>query len=88
MRHKEWPNRAKFPVVDMEATGQAIVRCRKQRGLTISQMARKLGVSYTAIYKWENGLTIPSVDSLINLSFLFGTPIDTLLVRKKRPAVV
>ena len=33
-----------------------------------------------AIYKWQQGLTLPSVDNLVALSSIFGVPIDKILV--------
>lgn len=33
-----------------------------------------------AIYKWQNGRTLPSIDNLVGLSVLLGVTIDEILV--------
>ncbi len=52
---------------------------RKQQGLTQEQLAEKLYVSRTAVSKWESGKGYPSIESLKQLSRVFGISIDDLL---------
>lgn len=37
-----------------------------------------------AIYNWQRGKALPSVDHLIGLSKLFGVPVDEILVVKDK----
>lgn len=70
-----------IPTINMEATGKNIVMLRKSKGLTVRQIQETLGFEQPqAIYKWQWGHTLPSVDNLIILSFIFGTTIDNILV--------
>lgn len=54
-------------------------RLRKLQGLTQEQLAEKLYVSRTAVSKWESGKGYPSIESLKQLSRVFGVSIDDLL---------
>ena len=45
---------------------------RKNQGLTQEELAEKLHVSRSAVAKWENGLGLPSDDSLDDIAALFG----------------
>ena len=40
---------------------------RKQNGLTQEQVAEKLNVSRQAVAKWENGDSVPDLESCISL---------------------
>ena len=73
-------------VIDMTATGQNIARLRKASGISVRQMQDIFGFGTPqAIYKWQNGTSLPTVDNLVTLSGIFGVPIDDILVliRKK-----
>lgn len=69
-----------YPVLDAVATGARIKELRKTHHLTVSQVARFMGFeSDNAVYKWQKGESLPTVDNLYALSKLFGTPIDDIL---------
>ena len=68
-------------VIDMTATGQNIARLRKASGISVRQMQDIFGFGTPqAIYKWQNGTSLPTVDNLVTLSGIFGVPIDDILV--------
>ncbi len=52
---------------------------RKKSGLTQVELAERLGVSRQAISKWEVGTAVPSIESLVSLSALYGVTVDSLL---------
>ena len=52
---------------------------RKQRGLTQEELSEELYVSRTAVSKWESGRGYPNIDSLKQLSKLYGISVDSLL---------
>lgn len=52
---------------------------RKESGLTQEQVAEKLNVSRQAVAKWENGDTLPDIESCIALADLYGTTVDILV---------
>lgn len=58
---------------------EKLLQLRKQKDLTQEQLAESLFVSRTAIAKWESGKGYPNIDSLKNISKLFGVTIDELL---------
>ncbi len=71
-----------FPVIDLKATGRQIVRLREEKGLTVRDMQRYFGFDAPqAIYKWQRGDTLPSVDNLYALSRLLEVPMDRILVQ-------
>lgn len=59
--------------------GEKIKEARKQSGLSQEQLSEKLGVSRSAVAKWEAGNGIPDVDNLKVLSQLLEVSIDFLL---------
>ena len=52
---------------------------RKAIGWTQSQLAESIGVSVKTVSNWENGRTMPDIQSLIRLSHLYGLSLDELL---------
>lgn len=69
-----------FPVLDAVATGARIKELRKQNKLTVEAMRDFLGLESTqAIYKWQRGESLPSIDNLYALSTLFNTSVDSIL---------
>ena len=52
---------------------------RKELGLTQEQVASYLGVSFSAVSKWESGSTCPDISLLPPLARLLNTDINTLL---------
>lgn len=52
-----------FPTIDLMRTGANIVRLRKAAGLTVHDLQMVFGFnSPQAIYKWQNGAALPTVD--------------------------
>ena len=57
--------------VDMQATGNNIKQLRKQNHYKVFDLANALGLeSEQAIYKWQRGQCLPTVDNLVRLSIL------------------
>ena len=70
-----------WPVIDMAATGQNIVRLRKRAGLTVKDLQDVFGFSTPqAIYKWQRGAAMPTVDNLVILAAVFGVTMNDILV--------
>ena len=59
--------------------GTTIYALRKERKLTQAQLAEKLGVSFQAISRWENGTALPDAENLRQLSHLYDVSSDYLL---------
>ncbi|MBQ2953345.1 MAG: helix-turn-helix transcriptional regulator [Clostridia bacterium] len=70
-----------LPVVNMRLTGERISALRQARGLTVRQLQRMLGFATPqAIYKWQHGETLPTIDNLVALSAILNVPIEEILV--------
>lgn len=70
-----------FPVIDPAATGANILRLRKERGLTVRDLQAYFGFEEPqAIYKWQSGKSLPSVDNLYALGALLGVSMEEILV--------
>ena len=59
--------------------GQRIAQKRKELGLSQESLGEQLGVSRQAIYKWENGVSLPELEKLLSLSRIFSVPVGWLL---------
>ncbi len=56
-----------------------LLKYRKASNLTQEQLAKKIGVSFQAVSKWETGLAYPDIELLPALASIFQISIDTLL---------
>lgn len=75
-----------FPVIDLSATGKNIRRLRISHGLTVRDLQNYFGFAEPrAIYKWQKGECLPTVDNLYALGILFGVPMDSILVPAAAP---
>lgn len=63
-----------------------IAALRKGAGMTQEALATRLGLTYQAISKWENGLSCPDVQLLPQIADIFNTSIDALFGREAPPA--
>ena len=72
---------AHIPTIDMVKTGQNIVKLRKQAGLSVKELQDIFGFATPqAIYKWQHGTAMPTVDNLVVLAALFHVHMDDILV--------
>ena len=70
-----------IPVIDPTATGSNITRLRIHAGLTVKDLQDIFGFSTPqAIYKWQHGTALPTVDNLVVLAAVFGVKIDDILI--------
>ncbi len=71
----------RYPVIDVEKTGQRIKELRKEKNIKVREIAEFMGFeSEQAIYKWQSGKCLPSTDNFHALSKLFGTTIDDIII--------
>lgn len=70
-----------FPTIDLVLTGANITNLRKAAGLSVHDLQMVFGFnSPQAIYKWQNGAALPTIDNLIVLAALLHVRIDDILV--------
>jgi transcriptional regulator with XRE-family HTH domain len=60
-----------------EAIRLALSRRRRELGLSMSDLARKIGVSPSMVSQIEKGRTLPSVATLFSLAAALGATVDT-----------
>lgn len=60
-------------------TADTIKALRLEKNLTQDELGEKVHVSRQAVSRWENGETMPGVDTLKELSHVFGVTINRLL---------
>lgn len=71
------------PVVDLKLTGQNIAVLRKRSGISVRELQNMLGFATPqAIYKWQRGETLPTVENLAALAFILGVDVEDILVVK------
>ena len=58
--------------------GKNLAELRKNKGLTQLELAEKFNYSDRAISKWENGDTLPDIDTLYVLCEYYGVTLDYL----------
>lgn len=72
---------ANLPVIDMVKTGQNIGRLRKQAGLSVRDLQNIFGFATPqAIYKWQQGAALPTLDNLVVLAAVLQVRMDDILV--------
>ena len=70
-----------YPVIDVRRTGENIRCLREHKGLTVNDVREFFGFSDPqAIYQWQRGISLPSVDHLCALSKLLEVSMDEILV--------
>lgn len=60
-------------------TKNVILELRTKNGFSQDELAEKIHVTRQAVSRWENGETIPNIETLKLLSKLFDISINTLL---------
>ena len=72
---------APIPVINMTATGQNIRRLRIRAGVSVKTIQDALGFSTPqAVYKWQNGTALPTLDNLVALAAVLNVTIDDIIV--------
>ena len=75
------------PKINLKLTGQNIATLRKQKGVTVKQLQTIFNFNHeTAIYKWQQGKCLPSVDNLVVLADVLGVSIEDILVIERSNA--
>ena len=70
-----------IPIIDMARTGQNINRLRKNAGVTVKELQDVFGFTTPqAIYKWQQGTALPTIDNLVVLAAVLNVRIDEILV--------
>lgn len=70
-----------MPVIDMIRTGQNIRKLRERAGLSVKDLQDIFGFATPqAIYKWQHGAAMPTIDNLVVLAAVFEVQMEEILV--------
>ena len=58
--------------------GERIMALRKEKNISQSELAKRLNVSRQAVSKWEQGVSSPDTERLIQLAEILGTEVEYL----------
>ena len=70
-----------MPVINMDQTGKQIAELRKNANLTVNEIKEALALTtVNAVYNWQRGQTLPTLDNLVALAALFGCTINDIVI--------
>ncbi len=52
---------------------------RREQHVTQEQLAEAMGVSAGAIYKWEQSISTPDIEMIMEIASFFGVSVDALV---------
>ena len=71
------------PFVDLKATGVQIKSIRIKSGYTVHDIQTIFGFEYPqAVYAWEKGKSIPTIDNLLVLAHLFDVTVEEIVIQR------
>lgn len=77
-----------IPAIDMVATGRNIMKLRKAAGLSVREIQNIFGFTTPqAIYKWQHGTAMPTIDNLVVLAAVLDVTIDEILMVQREDIV-
>lgn len=77
-----------IPAIDMVATGRNIMKLRKAAGLSVREIQNIFGFTTPqAIYKWQHGTAMPTIDNLVVLAAVLDVTVDEILVVQREDIV-
>ena len=74
-----------IPTIDMAATGMNITRLRKNAGMAAKDLQKVFGFTTPqAIYKWQRGDAMPTLDNIVILAAVFGVTVDDIIIYRNQ----
>ena len=75
-----------FPLINKRETGINLRRIMDERGITTKDVPEYLGLGCVqSVYRWIDGINMPTIDNLYALSDLFQLPIDAIVRGNRAP---
>ena len=75
-----------FPLINKRETGVNLRRIMDMRGITPKDVQEYLGLGCVqSVYRWIDGVNMPTIDNLYALSELFQVPIDAIVRGNRAP---
>ena len=77
-----------FPLINKRETGVNLRRIMDMRGITPKDVQEYLGLGCVqSVYRWIDGVNMPTIDNLYALSELLQVPIDVIVCGNRTPIV-
>ena len=77
-----------FPLINKRETGVNLRRIMDMRGVTPKDVQEYLGLGCVqSVYRWVDGVNMPTIDNLYALSELLQVPIDAIVCGNRAPIV-
>lgn len=75
-----------FPIISKRETGVNLRRIMDMRGVTPKDVQEYLGLGCVqSVYRWTDGVNMPTIDNLYALSELLQVPIDAIVRGNRAP---
>ena len=75
-----------FPIISKRETGVNLRRIMDMRGVTPKDVQEYLGLGCVqSVYRWTDGVNMPTIDNLYALSELLQVPIDAIVRGNRVP---
>lgn len=75
-----------IPVIDKSATGARLRELMEQHNLNAKDIQSYLSLGCVqTVYRWFEGVNVPTLDNLYALSGLFGVSMDDMVVGTRPP---
>ena len=75
-----------FPLINKRETGVNLRRIMDMRGITPKDVQEYLGLGCVqSVYRWIDGVNMPTIDNLYALSELLQVPIDAIVCGNREP---
>ena len=77
-----------FPLINKRETGVNLRRIMDMRGITPKDVQEYLGLGCVqSVYRWFDGVNMPTIDNLYALSELLNVPIDAIVRGNRAPII-
>ena len=77
-----------FPLINKCETGVNLRRIMDMRGITPKDVQEYLGLGCVqSVYRWLDGINMPTIDNMYALSELLQVPIDAIVRGNRAPIV-
>ena len=75
-----------FPLINKRETGINLRRIMDMRRITPKDVQEYLGLGCVqSVYRWLDGINMPTIDNLYALSEMFQMPIDAIVCGNRAP---
>lgn len=69
------------PIIDVAATAANIKACRIRAGYSVREIQNIFNFSSPeAVYAWEKGKNLPTIDNMIVIASVYGVTIDQIVI--------